>query len=92
MLIPLAEKISKKPSNDSVVWLLSFTLINMRNEEEQTKQGKIENVQFEVKRSTRKWDGAKSFVQGEKQMNESLMLNRIKGGENSGQDPTQLKF
>ena len=78
MLIPLAEEISKKPINDSDIWLLSFTLISMYNEEEQTKQGKIENVQFEVKRSTRKWDGAKSFVQGEKQINESPILNRIK--------------
>lgn len=41
VLIPLAKEISKQPSNDSVVCLLTCTLMNMYNKVEQTKQGKI---------------------------------------------------
>ena len=61
-LIPLAEEISKQPSIDSVMWLLVLTLIEIYKEKEQAEQGKI----FEEKRSTRKWNGAKSCVQGDK--------------------------
>ena len=43
------------------------TLIKIYNEKEQAEQIKIQNVQIE-KRSTRKWDRAKSCVQGDKQI------------------------
>lgn len=43
------------------------------NEEEQAGQGKIQNVQFEKKRSTRKcFVGAKSSVHGDKKFEEKL--------------------
>ena len=60
-LIPLTEEISKQPSTDSVLWLLVVTLMKIYNEKEQG------NVQFEGKRNTRKWNGAKSCAQGHKQ-------------------------
>jgi hypothetical protein len=46
---------------------------------EQTKQGKIQTVQFKEKRGTRKWNGDKWF-------------SVIKGVVTSGQDPTKLSF
>ena len=50
------------------------------NEKEQAEQGKIQNVQFEEKRSTREFNGAESSAQGVKMLfKESLMLNGIKG-------------
>ena len=52
-LIPLAEEISKHPSIDSVIWLLLFMLVKIYNETEQAEQGKIPNVKFEEKKSTR---------------------------------------
>ena len=67
-LNPLAKEISKQPSIDSVVWLLVLTLMKMYNEKEQAEQGKIQNVQFEEKRGTRTLSGAKSCVQGDRQI------------------------
>ena len=63
----MAEKISKQPSIDSVVWLLVLTLMKIYNEKEQAEQIKMHNVQSED-RNTRKWNGAKFCVQGDKQM------------------------
>ena len=42
--------------------------MKIHNEEEPAEQVKIQNVQFEEKRSTRKWNGAKSCVQGDKRI------------------------
>ena len=36
------------------------------NENEQVKQGKLQNVKFVEKKRTRKWNGAKSCVQGDR--------------------------
>ena len=46
--------------------LLEFVLRKIYNEKEQTEQDKLQNVNFEEKKSTRKWNGAKSCVQGNK--------------------------
>ena len=53
---------------DSVVWILVATLIKIYSEKEQTEQGKSQNVNFEEKRSSKKWNGAKSCVPGDKQI------------------------
>lgn len=49
------------------------------NEKEQVKQGKIQNAQFKEKWGTRKWNGAKSCVQGDKQIKEKLDVRWNKG-------------
>lgn len=58
-LMALAEKISRQPSVGSVTWFLVVTLVQIYKEKEQVEQGKIHNVQFEEKMSTRKYNGAK---------------------------------
>lgn len=65
--IPWAEEISKQPSIDSVVWLLVLTLMKIYNEKNQAEQGILQNVKFKEERNTKKWNGAKSCVQGDKQ-------------------------
>ena len=65
-LISSAEEIPKQPGIDSVVGLLVVSLMKIYNEKEQAEQGKLQNVNFEEKKSTRKWNGAKSCVQGDK--------------------------
>lgn len=37
-------------------------------EKEQAEQDKLQNVNFDEKKSTRKWNGTKSCVQGDKQI------------------------
>ena len=59
-LILLAEEILKQPSIDSVVWLLVITLVKIHGGKEQAEQSKSQNVKFEEKKSTKKWNGAKS--------------------------------
>jgi hypothetical protein len=49
-------------------------------------------VQFEEKRVTKKWNGAKTCVQCHKKVKENLMLNVMKGVVASGEDPTKLSF
>jgi hypothetical protein len=61
----LAQEISKQPSIDSRIWLLMFTLMKIYNEKEQADRGKLQNVQFEEKGGTRKWNGAESCVLGD---------------------------
>ncbi|KAL6053809.1 hypothetical protein STEG23_030631 [Scotinomys teguina] len=85
----LAEEISKHPSMDSVMWLLVITFIEIYNEKEKVEQGKIQNVQFEEKMSTRKYNGAKSSVQGDKMFKEKPDANVLKVVVTSGQEPTQ---
>ena len=65
-IILLAEEISKQPSRDSEVWLLVVILLKICNKKEQAEQGKLQKVNFEKQKSTRKWNGAKSCVQGDK--------------------------
>ena len=48
---------------------------------------KIEKVQFEDERSSRK-----SSAQGDKNLKITLVLNEIKGVMTLGQDPNQLTF
>ena len=38
----------------TVVWLLTFTLVKIYNGKKQAEQGKMQNVQFEEKKNTRK--------------------------------------
>lgn len=64
-LIPLGEEMSKQPSIDSAVWFLVFMLMKIYNEEK-AEFGKLQNINFELKKSTRKWTGAMSHVQGAK--------------------------
>lgn len=80
-------EILRWPRIDSVVWLLVVTLIRLSHEKEKAGQREIQNVQFCEKRSTRKSDiGAKLWTQGEKR--KKMILDGIKGGVTSGQDPT----
>lgn len=62
----MTEEISKQPSIDIVVWFLVVTLMEVYNEKVQAEQDKLQNINFEEKRGTRKWNGAKSSVQGGK--------------------------
>lgn len=43
-LISLAEKISKQPNSDFVIWLLIITLIQVYNEKEYMEQKVTENI------------------------------------------------
>lgn len=52
------------------MWLLAASLIQIYNGKEQTEKEKTQNVQFEEKRGTRNWSGAKSCTQGNKQIKE----------------------
>jgi hypothetical protein len=49
------------------------------NEKEQIEQEKKQNVQFKEKWGTRKWSGAISCVQGDKQIKEKLNVRWNKG-------------
>ena len=53
-LILLAEEISTTPSIDSEVWLLVVILLKICNKKEQAEQSKIQKVNFEKQKSTRK--------------------------------------
>ena len=55
------------------------------NEEEQAEQGKI----FEEKGRTRKWNGAKSYVQGDKQIEK---WNKRSGDLRAKLHPSKLKL
>lgn len=59
------EDTSKQPSIDYIAWLLVATLKQIYNEMEPDEQGKIENIQFENKGSTRKYNGMKSSARRE---------------------------
>ena len=59
------------------------------NEKEQAEQVKSKNW---GERGTRKWNGTKSCVQVDKQIQEILILNGINGVVASEQAPTQLSF
>jgi hypothetical protein len=61
------------------MWLLILLLMKIYNEKEQAEQEKIENLQFEEKRHTRKYNIVKSCVQGEKQIKEIHNVKWIKG-------------
>ena len=45
----------------------------------QTEQGKIQNIHIEEKGGTRKWNGAKSCIQGDKQIKEKPDIKWNKG-------------
>ena len=55
-------KSPKQSSIDSAMQLSVATRIKNHNEKEQVEKRKMKNVQFEEKRSTRKWNGAKSCI------------------------------
>lgn len=60
-LILLAEKISRQPIIDFVMWLLVITLTQLYKVKEQAEQKEIPNVQFEERGGTRKFHvGAKA--------------------------------
>jgi hypothetical protein len=57
------------------------------------KEKKIQNVQFEKEMNSRKYNGVKTGgAQRIKSFQKSLMLNRIMGVVNPGQESTQLSF
>ena len=60
--IALAEDISKQTSTDCVMWLLVASLMQICNQKEQAEQGKIQNIQLEEKRSTRKCKQIKKIL------------------------------
>lgn len=86
LLMLQAEEISKQHIIASVRWLLVVTLMKIKNKMKQAEQGKIENIgQFEENRNTRKQNGAKFCVLGDKEIQE---LNKVSGF--LGVDPTLL--
>ena len=56
-----------------------LTVIKIYNKNKQTKQGKLEDVQYKAKRVNKKCNGAKYCIKGGKQVMEGLILNGIKG-------------
>ena len=62
------------------------------NEMEQAEQGKIQNVQFEEKRSTRKGNGAKSSTQRDKKFKENPNAKWNKGSGDFRARPHPAKF
>lgn len=66
-----AEKISRLPGTDRIIWLLVSTLAQVCNEKEQVGQKEIQNVQFVGKKNTRRCNvGAKSCAKGDKKFKE----------------------
>lgn len=62
-----AEKISRLPSIDCIIWLLVSILAQVCNEREQVGQREVQNVQFVEKKNTRRCNiGAKSHAKGDK--------------------------
>jgi hypothetical protein len=61
----LAEETSRQLSIDCAVWRFVVILMQIYNEREQAEQGKIQNVQFEKNRNTRKCNQSKSSAQGD---------------------------
>ena len=86
-LIPFAEEISKQSNIISVMWILVVTLMKIYNEKEQAEQGKLQNVKFEEERSTRKWNTAKSCIQGDKQIKK---WNKESGDLRAGSHPAKF--
>ena len=89
-LTALTEEISRPSSIDCVCLVMVAMLMWICDGEEQAEQGKLKNVQFEEKRSTRKCNGAKSSAQGDKKFKEKLDSTGRKRVLTSGQDSTQL--
>ena len=88
-LIMLAEGISKQPCIDSIMGFLVVTLMKIYNEKEQTEQSKLQNVKFEEKRGTRKWNGTKSYVQEDKQIKKrNIGSSDLRARSNSTKFPT----
>ena len=54
-LVSFAEEISRLPNIDSVMWLLVITLMLICNEKEQAGLQEIQNIQFEEKKTNRKF-------------------------------------
>ena len=52
------------------MWLLETKSTQIYNEKKQAEQGKIQNVQLEEERDNRKFNRAKSCVQGDKKIKE----------------------
>ena len=50
------------------MWLLVFMLRKIYNEKVQAEQGKLQNVNLKKQKRTRKYNGAKSYIQGDKQI------------------------
>lgn len=72
--------------------LLVFNLLKICDEKEQAKTGKIQNALFKGKRDTRTWNEAKSTVQGNTKIKNTLMLYGKKGTVISGQYSTLVNF
>lgn len=80
-LILLVEEISRQLNFHSVVWMVITTLRQIYYGKEQVGQKGMQNVKFEGKQSTRKFNvGAQSCAQGNEKFKEDLRLNGIKGG------------
>lgn len=81
-LMSLAE-ISRKPSVDCVTWLSVITIMLIYNKNKQTGKARNTNVQFEEKKSMRKF-----------KLEAKLMLRdeTFKGIIQNGKTPTQVSF
>ena len=86
-LMALTEEISGQPSIGSVLWLLEIILMQICNEKEQAKQGKLQNVQFEEERNARKCHGEKSSVQEQKHFKDKPDSKPIVEQRPQGQTP-----
>ena len=72
------------------MWLLVATLMQIYNEKDQTEQRKMQNVQFEEKRSTRKYNGIKP--RAPRKFTEKSDAKWSKESSDLRSVPTQLSF
>lgn len=66
--------------------------LNICDKKEQTDQGKIQDVQFERRGSTRKFNAAKSCVQGDKKMKEKTDTRWNEGSGDPRARPQSTKL
>lgn len=86
-LIPMTEEISKHPSTDSVVWLFVVILMKIYDENKQIEKDKLQNLKLKEKGNMRKWNRAKSSVQGDKQIKK---FNKTNGDLRAGSYPAKF--
>lgn len=73
-LLAVTEEISRHPRLYCIMWLLVITLMQICNKMKRAEQGKVQNVQFEEKWSTKKCnvENRSSSAQEDKKFKEKL--------------------
>lgn len=92
-LIYLAEEILRRPNTGFVMWLLAISNRQVCNGKEQVEQKEMQKYGFRRKIAPGNLTLKPRLVLKEmRKLKRGLILNGIKGGEPSGQDPIQQSF